>query len=237
MRPLPLKRPLGVHRTASSTWTNPRTRRRTKSWRGSSACSAWRRPATAARSTRKSPEACRVHRPRDAAGQGAAGRGEGVRLRRACSRRQSGKAAVQRAIETLTGALFQRPPLISAVKRQLRIRTIYESKMYSTTRNATWWCFGSRARRARTCGPCACTSGCSSAWAAMQELRRVRSNLQPGRERQPRHMHDVMDAMWTRQFEAGGVSATGCHAFGSAAHQLQARRRQRQRGAPSGTAN
>ena len=38
-------------------------------------------------------------------------------------------AAVLRAIETLTGALFQRPPLISAVKRQLRIRTIYESKM------------------------------------------------------------------------------------------------------------
>lgn len=33
------------------------------------------------------------------------------------------------AIEKLTGALFQRPPLISAVKRQLRIRTIYESKL------------------------------------------------------------------------------------------------------------
>ncbi|OAE29539.1 hypothetical protein AXG93_4486s1110 [Marchantia polymorpha subsp. ruderalis] len=35
-------------------------------------------------------------------------------------------AKVARAIETLTGALFQRPPLISAVKRQLRIRTIYQ---------------------------------------------------------------------------------------------------------------
>ena len=33
------------------------------------------------------------------------------------------------ALEKLTGALFQRPPLISAVKRQLRIRTIYESKL------------------------------------------------------------------------------------------------------------
>nr|KYP63042.1 H/ACA ribonucleoprotein complex subunit 4 [Cajanus cajan] len=33
---------------------------------------------------------------------------------------------VARALETLTGAVFQRPPLISAVKRQLRIRTIYE---------------------------------------------------------------------------------------------------------------
>ena len=29
----------------------------------------------------------------------------------------------------LTGACFQRPPLIAAVKRQLRVRTIYESKL------------------------------------------------------------------------------------------------------------
>ncbi len=37
----------------------------------------------------------------------------------------------------MTGALFQRPPLISAVKRQLRIRTIYESKLieYDKERN------------------------------------------------------------------------------------------------------
>lgn len=37
--------------------------------------------------------------------------------------------AWSQALETLTGALFQRPPLIAAVKRQLRVRTIYESKM------------------------------------------------------------------------------------------------------------
>ena len=36
---------------------------------------------------------------------------------------------ISRALQTLTGALFQRPPLISAVKRQLRIRTIHESKL------------------------------------------------------------------------------------------------------------
>ena len=36
---------------------------------------------------------------------------------------------LKQALEKLTGALFQRPPLIAAVKRQLRIRTIYESKM------------------------------------------------------------------------------------------------------------
>ena len=29
-------------------------------------------------------------------------------------------------LEGIKGAMFQRPPLISAVKRQLRIRTIYD---------------------------------------------------------------------------------------------------------------
>lgn len=43
---------------------------------------------------------------------------------------EGGAAKVARALETLTGALFQRPPLISAVKRQLRIRTIYQAKLY-----------------------------------------------------------------------------------------------------------
>jgi hypothetical protein len=38
-----------------------------------------------------------------------------------------GEAQLARALETLTGALFQRPPLISAVKRQLRIRSIYST--------------------------------------------------------------------------------------------------------------
>jgi H/ACA ribonucleoprotein complex subunit 4 len=36
---------------------------------------------------------------------------------------------VSRGLEKLRGALFQRPPLISAVKRQLRVRTIYESTL------------------------------------------------------------------------------------------------------------
>jgi hypothetical protein len=35
-------------------------------------------------------------------------------------------AKISQAIETLRGAIFQRPPLISAVKRRLRIRTIYQ---------------------------------------------------------------------------------------------------------------
>lgn len=52
---------------------------------------------------------------------------------------------VKQALEKLTGALFQRPPLISAVKRQLRIRTIYENKLieYNPDQNMGifWVCF------------------------------------------------------------------------------------------------
>ena len=32
-------------------------------------------------------------------------------------------------LDGMVGALFQRPPLISAVKRQLRVRTIYKNKL------------------------------------------------------------------------------------------------------------
>lgn len=36
---------------------------------------------------------------------------------------------VHQGLEKLRGALFQRPPLISAVKRQLRVRSVYDSKL------------------------------------------------------------------------------------------------------------
>ena len=32
-------------------------------------------------------------------------------------------------LDGMVGALFQRPPLISAVKRQLRVRTVYKNKL------------------------------------------------------------------------------------------------------------
>ena len=84
-------------------------------------------------------------------------------------------AAVQRA-ETLTGALFQRPAFDSAVKRQLRIRTIYESKMYEydEERNlVVFWISGEAGTYVR---PCACTLGLLlGVGGHMQELRRVRS--------------------------------------------------------------
>merc|ERR1719487_1953741 len=42
---------------------------------------------------------------------------------------EGGAARVQKGLDMLTGACFQRPPVISAVKRQLRVRTIYEAKL------------------------------------------------------------------------------------------------------------
>ncbi|EEC75339.1 hypothetical protein OsI_11747 [Oryza sativa Indica Group] len=75
-------------------------------------------------------------------------------------------ARVARALEALTGAVFQRPPLISAVKRQLRVRTIYESKLLE-----------------------------HDADRHLAELRRVRSGIL-GETDNMVTMHDVMDARW-----------------------------------------
>ena len=47
---------------------------------------------------------------------------------------------VQQELERLKGALFQRPPLISAVKRQLRVRTVYESKLIGKTHSISKKC-------------------------------------------------------------------------------------------------
>lgn len=50
---------------------------------------------------------------------------------------EGGPPKVVQGLEKLRGALFQRPPLISAVKRQLRVRTVYDSKLleYDENRN------------------------------------------------------------------------------------------------------
>lgn len=39
------------------------------------------------------------------------------------------EACLKKVLNTLTGSLFQKPPEISAVKRELRVRTIYESEL------------------------------------------------------------------------------------------------------------
>ncbi|KAJ0980034.1 hypothetical protein J5N97_015508 [Dioscorea zingiberensis] len=103
---------------------------------------------------------------------------------------------VARALETLTGAVFQRPPLISAVKRQLRIRTIYESKLleYDPDKHlVVFWISCEAGTYVRTL--CVHLGLILGVGGHMQELRRVRSGIL-GEKDNMVTMHDVMDAQW-----------------------------------------
>ena len=103
---------------------------------------------------------------------------------------------VRRGVELLTGALFQRPPLISAVKRQLRIRTIYESKLleYDEKRRlGVFWVKCEAGTYIRTL--CVHLGYILGVGGNMQELRRVRSGVM-GEEDNMVTMHDVLDAQW-----------------------------------------
>ncbi|KAK8951283.1 H/ACA ribonucleoprotein complex subunit 4 [Platanthera zijinensis] len=105
-------------------------------------------------------------------------------------------AKVARALETLTGAVFQRPPLISAVKRQLRIRTIYESKLleYDAEKHLiVFWISCEAGTYVRTL--CVHLGLILGVGAHMQELRRVRSGIL-GEKDNMVTMHDVLDAQW-----------------------------------------
>ncbi|KAI9296775.1 Cbf5-Nop10-Gar1 complex [Neoconidiobolus thromboides FSU 785] len=104
--------------------------------------------------------------------------------------------ALPNAIETLTGALFQRPPLISAVKRQLRVRTINESKLieFDNERNlAVFWVSCEAGTYIRTL--CVHLGLLLKVGGHMQELRRVRSGSN-GEDDNMVTMHDVLDAQW-----------------------------------------
>ena len=101
--------------------------------------------------------------------------------------------ALPRAIENLTGALFQRPPLISAVKRQLRIRTIHESKLLefdNERRLAVFWVSCEAGTYIRTL--CVHLGLLLGVGGHMQELRRVRSGAM-GEDDGIVTCHDVLD--------------------------------------------
>eukprot|EP00187_Rhodella_violacea_P001024 CAMPEP_0174907332 /NCGR_PEP_ID=MMETSP0167-20121228/60302_1 /TAXON_ID=38298 /ORGANISM="Rhodella maculata, Strain CCMP736" /LENGTH=484 /DNA_ID=CAMNT_0016150773 /DNA_START=11 /DNA_END=1465 /DNA_ORIENTATION=+ len=103
---------------------------------------------------------------------------------------------VRRAIETLTGAQFQRPPLVSAVKRQLRIRTIYKANMveYDEKRRlVVFWVDCEAGTYVRTF--CVHLGLLLGVGAHMQELRRVRSG-EMNENKSLVTMHDVLDAQW-----------------------------------------
>jgi H/ACA ribonucleoprotein complex subunit 4 len=101
-----------------------------------------------------------------------------------------------RVLETLTGALFQRPPLISAVKRQLRIRTIYETKLleFDNDRHlAVFWVSCEAGTYIRTL--CVHMGLLLGVGGHMQELRRVRSGALSENDNIVT-MHDLLDAQW-----------------------------------------
>ncbi|BGP54052.1 hypothetical protein JCM8202_003052 [Rhodotorula sphaerocarpa] len=101
-----------------------------------------------------------------------------------------------RAIETLTGALFQRPPRISAVKRQLRIRTIYDCKLieFDNDRHlGVFWVSCEAGTYIRTL--CVHLGLLLGVGGHMQELRRVRSGAMSESD-DIVSMHDVLDAQW-----------------------------------------
>ncbi|EME29561.1 Centromere/microtubule-binding protein cbf5 [Galdieria sulphuraria] len=109
---------------------------------------------------------------------------------------EGGEAKLARAVDRLTGAVFQRPPLISAVKRQLRIRTIYESKLleFDDSRHlAVFWIRCEAGTYVRTL--CVHLGLLLGVGAHMQELRRVRSGAM-GENSGLVTMHDVLDAQW-----------------------------------------
>ncbi|CAK9828088.1 H/ACA ribonucleoprotein complex subunit 4 [Anthophora retusa] len=103
---------------------------------------------------------------------------------------------VSQALEKLRGALFQRPPLISAVKRQLRVRTVYDSWFLDYDEERNMGVFrvsceaGSYIRTICVHLGLFLGTGCQ-----MQELRRNRSGVQSEKDGMVT-MHDILDAQW-----------------------------------------
>merc|ERR1712038_1565473 len=107
------------------------------------------------------------------------------------------KKRVAQELERLKGALFQRPPLISAVKRQLRVRTCYENKLieHDPERNmGIFWCSVEAGSYVRTM--CVHLGLLLGVGGQMQELRRVRSGIQSEYDDGMVTMHDILDAQW-----------------------------------------
>ncbi|KAK9510257.1 hypothetical protein O3M35_005080 [Rhynocoris fuscipes] len=103
---------------------------------------------------------------------------------------------ILKKMELLKSAQFQRPPLISAVKRQLRVRTIYDSKLieYDKERNmGIVWLKCEAGTYVRTY--CVHLGLLLGVGGQMVELRRNRSGIQ-SEEQGLVTMHDIHDAQW-----------------------------------------
>lgn len=105
-------------------------------------------------------------------------------------------AKIQAALDTLSGACFQRPPVIAAVKRQLRIRTIYQSKLVEYNKKkqmAVFWVSCEAGTYIRTL--CVHLGLILGVGAHMQELRRTRSGILDENQGMAT-MHDVLDSQF-----------------------------------------
>lgn len=103
---------------------------------------------------------------------------------------------LQKAVTKLTGALFQKPPDVSAVKKVLRIRNIYESRLleFHKDRNlGVFWVSCEAGTYMRTL--CEHLGLLLGTGAHMQELRRVRSGIMSAKDTMVT-MHDLKDAQY-----------------------------------------
>ena len=106
------------------------------------------------------------------------------------------KSQVEDCLKRLQGACFQRPPLISSVKRELRVRTIYDYKLieFDKEKNmAIFWISCEAGTYVRTM--CVHMGLLAKTGGHMQELRRVRSGILK-EDQSMVTMHDVLDAQY-----------------------------------------
>ena len=112
------------------------------------------------------------------------------------------KDAVLKAMECLKGPVFQKPPAVAAVKRQLRVRNIYSSKLLEIDQEnnlAVFWVSVEAGTYVRTL--CEHLGALVGSVGSMEELRRVRSG-HLAEETGLVTMHDVLDAQY--QYEHTG---------------------------------
>ncbi|KAF7682559.1 H/ACA ribonucleoprotein complex subunit CBF5 [Astathelohania contejeani] len=103
------------------------------------------------------------------------------------------KHRLEEVVAKLTGTILQRPPLISAVKRTLRLRTIYKIELIEfEKRQALFKVSCEAGTYIRTL--CEHIGLLLGVGAHMKELRRIRSGN--SHESECVTLHDLMDAMW-----------------------------------------
>jgi len=112
-----------------------------------------------------------------------------------------GKKAVNAGLEKLVGPLFQRPPLIAAVKRQLRVRNIYSNTLieYDKQRHlAVFECHCEAGTYIRTL--CVHMGLLLGVGGHMEELRRIKTGIITEDDHLST-MHDILDAQYLYEKE------------------------------------